>query len=142
MVLAADSSGPYTSPRSRRAGVSAGPVRSRTTSTAQASRSATAVERLGAPGSGCSSRPRRLSRSGVRIAMSVPPVVRDEDLAQRLELLHAATRAQGDAGQGGVGDVDGHARLVAEPLVEAGEQGSPAGEHDAAVHDVAGELRG
>ena len=28
-----------------------------------------------------------------------------------------------------------------QPLVEAGQQGSPAGEDDAAVHDVAGELR-
>ncbi len=34
----------------------------------------------------------------------------------------------------------GHARLVADPLVEAEQQGAAAGEHDAAVHDVAGEL--
>jgi hypothetical protein len=36
--------------------------------------------------------------------------------------------------------VDGHAGLVPEALVEATEQRAAAGEHDPAVHDVAGEL--
>jgi hypothetical protein len=36
--------------------------------------------------------------------------------------------------------VDGHAGLVAQPLVEAAQQGAAAGQDDAAVHDVAGQL--
>ena len=40
-----------------------------------------------------------------------------------------------------VGDVDRHPGLVPEPLVEPTEQGAAPGEHDAAVHDVARQLR-
>src|SRR5215217_6836365 len=41
---------------------------------------------------------------------------------------------------GSSGHVDRHAGLVLEPLVEAAEQGPAAGEHDALVHDVGGQL--
>jgi len=37
--------------------------------------------------------------------------------------------------------VDRHAGLVPDPLVQPAQQGASAGEHDAAVHDVAGQLR-
>ena len=48
--------------------------------------------------------------------------------------------ADRDAGERALGEVDRHLRLVAQPLVEAGEERAAAGEHDAAVHDVRGEL--
>ena len=59
----------------------------------------------------------------------------------RLELLEAAPGADGDAGERALGEVHGHLRLVPQPLVEALQQRAAAGEHDAAVHDVRGELR-
>src|SRR5690242_16138394 len=58
----------------------------------------------------------------------------------RLELLEAAAGADRDAGQRRLGQVHRHVRLVAEPLVEAVQQRAAAGEDDAAVHDVRGEL--
>src|SRR6185312_5109162 len=59
----------------------------------------------------------------------------------RLELLQRAARADRDAGQRGLGEMRGHLRLLAQALVEALKQRAPAGQHDAAVHDVGGELR-
>src|SRR3990172_7822111 len=57
-----------------------------------------------------------------------------------VELLQAPPGADRDAGQGRLGQMDGHVRLVTKPLVETVEQRSPAGEHDPAVHDVGREL--
>ena len=58
----------------------------------------------------------------------------------RLELLEAAARADRDARQRRLGEVRRHVRLVAQALVEPVQQRAAAGEHDAAVHDVGGEL--
>ena len=58
----------------------------------------------------------------------------------RVELLETAAGADGDARQGRLGEVHGHVRLVAQALVEAEQQRAAACEHDAAVHDVGGEL--
>ena len=58
----------------------------------------------------------------------------------RLELLEAAPRADRDARERALGEVDGHLRLVAQPLVEAVQERTAAGEHDAAIHDVGREL--
>src|SRR5918997_948258 len=58
-----------------------------------------------------------------------------------LELLEAATRAHRHAGERRLGQVCGHLRLVAQALVEPLQEGAAAGEHDAAVHDVARQLR-
>src|SRR3954471_11213086 len=69
-----------------------------------------------------------VARAGARAAMD------------RVELLEAAPGADGDAGQRRLGEVHGHVRLVAQPLVEAEQQRAAAGEHDAAIHDVGGEL--
>ena len=60
----------------------------------------------------------------------------------RLELLEAAARADGDAGERTLGKMHRHLRLVAQPLVEALEERSAPGEHDAAVHDVGRQLGG
>src|SRR2546430_12778751 len=40
----------------------------------------------------------------------------------RLELLEAPARADGDAGERALGQVDGHLRLVAQALVETGQE--------------------
>src|SRR5215467_7426991 len=40
-----------------------------------------------------------------------------------------------------VGDVNRHASVLAQPLVDTAEQGAAASHRDAAVHDVAGQLR-
>ena len=58
----------------------------------------------------------------------------------RLELLEAAAGADRDTGQRRFGQVHRHLRLVAQPLVEAGQERAAAGEDDPAVHDVRGEL--
>src|SRR4029079_12440626 len=71
---------------------------------------------------------------------SVPPALRDQDLLEPLELLHALAGAHGDAREGVLGDVHGHPGLVTETFVEPAEEGTAAGQDDAAVHDVAGQL--
>jgi len=53
-----------------------------------------------------------------------------------LELLERTPRADGNTGQGRLGDVRGYVRLLAHTLVEAVEQGPAAREHHPAVHDV------
>src|SRR5215471_437296 len=58
----------------------------------------------------------------------------------RLELIEAASGADCDARQRALGEVNVHLRLVAPALVEAREERAAAGEDDAAVHDVRGEL--
>src|SRR3954469_8798347 len=58
----------------------------------------------------------------------------------RLELLEAAARADGHAGERRFGEVNRHLRFVAEAVVETGEERAAAGEDDAAVHDVRREL--
>ena len=82
-----------------------------------------------------SPRPRAASRR-----RSVPPRARAVRAVDRLELLEAAARADRDARERALGEVHGHLRLVAEPLVEPLQQRAAAGEHDAAIHDVRGEL--
>src|SRR5215210_768069 len=64
-----------------------------------------------------------------------------QHLLKRLELLDALPGAERHAVERVLGDVDRHAGLPAQPLVEPAQQGATAGEDDAAVHDVAGELR-
>ena len=59
----------------------------------------------------------------------------------RLELLEAAAGADGDAGEGALGEVHGHVGLVAETLVEPLEESAAPCQDDAAIHDVGGELR-
>src|SRR5439155_23791469 len=58
-----------------------------------------------------------------------------------LELLQRAPRAHRDAGQWRLRQVRPHLRRFAQPLVQALQQRPTPGEHDAAVHDVRGELR-
>ena len=60
---------------------------------------------------------------------------------ERVELLEGLTAADRHAVQRVVGDEDRHAGLVLEAGVEAVEQRAAAGEHDALLHDVGGELR-
>ena len=56
------------------------------------------------------------------------------------QLLEHDAGAARDAGQRVVGDVDGHLGGLGDAAVEAGEQGTAAGEHDPLVHDVGDEL--
>src|SRR5918992_3689173 len=56
------------------------------------------------------------------------------------EHFEAAAGADRDARERRLGELRRHLRLVPEALVEPGEQGAAAGEDDAAVHDVRGEL--
>src|SRR5438874_13510847 len=85
-----------------------------------------------------SSRVRRLSRPAT--AESVP-WLRDQHLLQRLELLDALAGAHCDRVERVVGDENRHAGLMFQPLVQAAQQRTTPGEHDAAIHDVAGALR-
>ena len=57
-----------------------------------------------------------------------------------LELLQRAAGAHGDAGQRRIGKLCGHLALLAQALLHPLQQRAAAGERDAAVHDVAGEL--
>ena len=54
--------------------------------------------------------------------------------------LEASPRPHCDAGQRAVREVHGDLGLVADALVEALQERTAAGEHDAAVHDVGCEL--
>src|SRR4051795_6895660 len=73
--------------------------------------------------------------------MRLEAVVPDEDLLEAGEVVDAPARAAGHRAQGVLGDLDRNPELVAHPLVEATQQGSAAGQRDAPVQDVAGELR-
>src|SRR5947208_2115059 len=60
----------------------------------------------------------------------------------QLEVVEGDAGAHGDAFEGVVGDVAGDADLLGDQAVEVAEQGGAAGEDDAAVDDVGGELGG
>src|SRR3954454_3400083 len=103
-------------------------MRHRTTSTAR-----TARRRLTA-----------LSYMGSRVRLPAWPAIAIVAVGavDCLELLERASGSDRDARQRRLGAVRGHLRLLAQPLVQALEQRAAAGEHDAAVHDVRGQLRG
>src|SRR3954468_1076082 len=85
----------------------------------------------------------RTARRGLitaAVAVAVAAVAGLVRAVDRLELLQAPAGTDGDAGERALGQVDRHLRLVAQALVEAVEQRTAAGEHDAAVHDVGREL--
>src|SRR5438552_5212346 len=81
-------------------------------------------------------RTRRLSATP-----GLPPVGGDQYPLEDLELLQALARADRDARERLVRDVDGHAGLVLQPLVQALQERPAAGQHHTFVHDVGGELR-
>src|SRR5206468_8469690 len=71
----------------------------------------------------------------------LPPAARaHQDALEDLELFEALPRAEHHRLQRRVGDPDRHPGLVTEPLVQPAEERAAAGEHDAAIHDVRGEL--
>src|SRR4029453_9651465 len=74
---------------------------------------------------------RRVLRARVRRATAnLPPGRAHQDPLEDLELLEALPGPDRDRGERVVGDVDRHAGLVAEPLVEPAKQGAAAGERD------------
>src|SRR5438552_12936777 len=83
---------------------------------------------------------RVLRWSAMRGPPRLPAGRAHQDPLQDLELLEALPGADRHRGQGVLGDVDRHARLVLEPLVEAAQERAAAGEHDPLVHDVGREL--
>src|SRR5271166_160086 len=86
----------------------------------------------------CNATPRgRRSRGG---PFASAPALGHENLAQRVEVLDALAGPEHHRVQRVVGHVDGHARLLADPLVEPAQQGPAAGQGDAPVHNVTGEL--
>src|SRR3954469_11823657 len=84
--------------------------------------------------------PPQRRRGAGSAAGAVAPLARALGAWDRLELLETATRAHGNARERAFGEVHGHLRLVPQPLVETLQQRSTTGEHDAAIHDVRGEL--
>src|SRR5215204_2802704 len=81
---------------------------------------------------------------GAPRAAGLPPSARSGILVaavDRLELLEAAAGADRDTGERRLGQVRRHLGLVAQAVVEPLEERAAAGEHDAAVHDVRGQLR-
>src|SRR4051812_9804017 len=86
---------------------------------------------------------RRPEEPSVRVgtaAVAAPVRVRLVRPVDRVELLQRPAGADGDAGERALGQVHRHLRLGADPVGQALKQRSPAGEHDAAIHDVGGEL--
>src|SRR5258708_23743875 len=62
-------------------------------------------------------------------------------LPQSVEVLHALARTERDRVERFVGDMDRHPGVLAQPLVQAAQEGAAASQSDAAVHHVARELR-
>src|SRR4051812_1881622 len=85
--------------------------------------------------------PERLRVLAATVATVAPAGAGAIRAVDRLELLEAPPGADRDAGQGTLREVHRHLRLMPEALVEAVQERASAGEHDAAVHDVCGELR-
>ena len=69
------------------------------------------------------------------------PLTINQHVLEHLHLLEAAAGAERDAGQRIVGDRDRQAGRMAQHEVEIAEQRAAAGQHDALVDDVGGELR-
>src|SRR5262245_40329044 len=90
-------------------------------------------------GTSIATRRRGLFRKTLLGAVVVAPLA-GLAAVDRLEFLEAPAGAYRDTGQRALRKVDRHLRLVAEPLVEAVQEGAAAGEDDPAVHDVGGEL--
>src|SRR5260370_41501415 len=59
-----------------------------------------------------------------------------QDLAERFEILDALASSQRNRLQGIVGQVDGQAGLLAQPVIHAAQQGAAACQRDSAVHDL------
>src|SRR5258707_14658228 len=84
--------------------------------------------------------PRGYTPSRAQLAYGSATVVGHQHLTQRLEVLHALAGAEDHGVERTVGDVHRHPRLLADPLVEAPQQGTAAGKGDAAVHHGARQL--
>src|SRR6266849_8811800 len=74
------------------------------------------------------------------LAGPLPAPLRYQHLLEGVEVLNALARAEHDRLQRIVGQMDRHPGLFAQPLIEAAQQSTTAGEHDTAVHDVTGKL--
>src|SRR5665648_1180635 len=100
--------------------------------TQSSSRTATTTRRR-------STRRRFTSQRGTGLPAPWPGVALalDEDI----ELLEILARTYGHAGERRLRQMHRHLRLVAQALRQTLEQRPAAGQHDAAVHDVTGELR-
>jgi Dolichyl-phosphate-mannose-protein mannosyltransferase len=61
--------------------------------------------------------------------------------AERVEMVQRLPGAHGHAGQGRIGAIDRHPRLLGDQLVEAADQGASAGQQDPVAGDVGGQLR-
>src|SRR6476469_2734619 len=68
------------------------------------------------------------------------PMAVDDDLLQLLEMLDDGGRSEHDRVERTVGDEHRDADLVLQPRVEPAQQGPAAGEHDAALDEVAREF--
>src|SRR5918999_2437062 len=73
-------------------------------------------------------------------SLPVPVAVVAVAAVDGLELLERAARPHCNTRERGLGAVGGHLRLVPQALVEPLEEQAAAGQHDAAVHDVGGQL--
>src|SRR5215831_5963996 len=65
---------------------------------------------------------------------------RHEYLAKRVKVLHALAGSQHHRIERVVGQVDGHAGLLAQALVEPAKEGAATGQSDAPVHDITGQF--
>src|SRR5713101_4950384 len=74
------------------------------------------------------------------LAQPLPASLRYQHLLEGIEVLNAFARAEHDRLQRIFGQMDRHPCLFAQPLIEAAQQSTTAGERDTAVHDVAGKL--
>src|SRR5438067_4996394 len=75
-----------------------------------------------------------------RLTQLLPAPVRYQHLLEGVEVLNALARAEHDRFQRIVGQVDRNPCFFAQPLIEAAQQRTAAGQGDTAVHDVAGKL--
>src|SRR4029079_7769618 len=91
-------------------------------------------------GTGANSLERCPEREAGCLAAAAVPVSSLRGAMDDLELLEAPARSDGDARERRLGQLDRHLRLLAEALLDTGQERSAAGQDDAAVHDVGGEL--
>src|SRR4051794_17446258 len=65
---------------------------------------------------------------------------RDGHLLQQIELIQYLAGAEGDAGQRVLALRDRQVRFLAKQMIETAQQRAAAGEHDALVDDIGGQL--
>src|SRR4029077_3817011 len=84
---------------------------------------------------------RRLNLDNMKGLRGLVVAAERHQSAHRVDVLECPSRADHDAVQRVVSDLDRHTGFVGESSIDPGQQSAPTRDHDSLFHDVGGELR-